>query len=213
MRFTVPFQNFWLPLLGGAIVAIPALFFAEQRAGADAQPTPAAVRISELSCGPFVDSFGAMRAEAERVALLAASATAPLEEELVASPATIETWREIAEAARLLDAWMQEAASAGAPLNLSETAVVTVSAPLTRDMRSDAHAIAVELADLPSEPDVASLIDRMAAVERAAATVARSLEPIAICAPRDELSYAPAAGDCETLDPEYQLAVAGPCAY
>jgi len=124
-----------------------------------------------------------------------------------------ETWREIAASARSLDAWMWDAHAQSAPLNLREASVVSIMAPVTSDIRADATAVAGQLSAPPAELDSALLFGRMQAVEHGAQTVARSLEPLAACEPLRELSYAPAEADCETLDPEYQVAMAGPCGY
>ena len=212
MRFSNPFQNLWLPLIGGALLAIPALHLGERPAVAvlpSAEPPAPTV---ELRCGPFVESFAAMRTEAERIAILASSTAAPAEED-VASAAAVETWREIASAARVLNGWMWEASGQYATLNLTEAATVQVTVPLTVDIRAESAAVAGHLLEPASEVDTALLVDRMRAVERAALMVARSLEPLAVCEPRQQLSYAPVGGDCQTLDPEYELAMAGNCRF
>lgn len=213
MRFTVPFQNFYLPLLGGAIVAIPTLYLDGRPAGAVRTPAAALAPSLQLGCGPFVESFAAMRAEAERIALLASTAATPAEEDGAAAPAPVETWREIAAAARALDDWMWEAGAPGAPLSPREAAAVSVTTRMTRDMRVESAAVAGDLVAMASELDMALPIGRMRAVERAAVTVARRLAPLAICESPRELSYAPADADCESVDAEYQYAMTGPCQY
>lgn len=212
MNLAATFRNFWLPLIGGVVLALPVLFLGEQPAGAVLPPAPAPPHSLQLSCGPFVETFATMRAEAQRIAILASSTAAPAEDEFAALEAAA-AWREIASAARALDGWMWEARSDSAPLSLHEAAVISVSAPATREMQLESAAVAGELIAMPSELDAALLVSRMQFVERTAAEIARSLEPLATCEATQELSFAPAAGDCETLDPEYQFAVAGPCAY
>ena len=144
-----------------------------------------------------------MRAEADRIAMMASTAAMPLAEGLPARPSTIEMWREVAAAARAFDAWIWEAQSQEAPLTPGEAAVLVAATPLTSEMSLGSLAVASDLAAPAKEPDAVLLVSRMEGLARTASTVARSLEPLAICdAPdrRMEMSYAPASPDCEDLD-------------
>jgi hypothetical protein len=215
MRFDARLHNFWLPLVGGVLVALPAFFLGGRQAAAVSPPPVVATAKVELGCGPFVESFAAMRSEADRIALLASSSEAPLEDEVSASASTVETWREIAAAARSIDGWVWEANSKRAPLTLREAAVVSAAMPLTTDLRLESTAVVGDLVAPPSELDAASLVTRMDRIAQNASALARALTPLASCeasADKSEVSYA-VPTDCETLDPEYQYAMVGPCRY
>jgi hypothetical protein len=141
-----------------------------------------------------------MRAEADRIATLAASTAVSFEEPPVGSSAV---WKEVAAAARALDAWVWEAQSQRAPLTAQEAATVSAATPLTSQIRADAAAVAEELA--AGEVDADALYARMEQVARTASTVARQLEPLAIC--DAQLSYAPE----ETCEPGPGAAGQRPC--
>lgn len=196
-------------------MTLPAFFLGGRPASAVSPPQEAPPAKIELGCGPFVESFDAMRSEADRIALLASSAEVPLEDDATVSPATAATWREIASAARSLDRWVWDATSTRAPLTLREAAVVSAATPLTADIRAESAAVAGDLEAPPSELDAATLVARMDRVAENASAVARALTPLATCeAPADgaQMSYA-VRHNCETLDPEYQFAMMGPCRY
>jgi hypothetical protein len=162
-----------------------------------------------------VDSFDAMRSEADRIALLASSAEAPLEDDATVSPASVATWREIASAARSLDRWAWDATSTRAPLTLREAAVISAATPLTADIRTESGAVAGVFSAPPSALDAPPLEARMDRVAQTASTVARALTPLATCevgSAEAQVSYA-MPRNCDTLDPQYQVAMMGPCRY
>ncbi len=212
MHWLTRARNFWLPLAGGVLMAAPVLFLGERPARAVLPPPDEPAAAVESGCGPLAESFAVMLAEAETIAHLAELAAISGDEAAPLS-ATVETWREIAATARRLDDGLLEASSATAPLSLREAAVVALSTSQAAEMRADSAFVSGELIAPASERDAALLVGRMQAVGRTAAAVGRSLEPLAICQPFSELGYAPATGNCETLDPEYQYAMLGPCFY
>ena len=191
MRLDKRSTGFWLPLAGGLAIAASVVCLVHRESdNVAAAPPPAGHPAMELSCGPFVDSFAAMRAEADRIATLAASTAVPFEEPPVGSSAV---WKEVASAATALDAWVWEAQSQKAPLTPQEAATVSAAIPLTSQIRAGAASVAEELVAGDVDPD--ALSSRMEQVARTAATVARQLEPLAIC--DAQLSYAPEE-TCET---------------
>ncbi|MCB1019790.1 MAG: hypothetical protein KDC27_07665 [Acidobacteria bacterium] len=122
-----------------------------------------------------------MQAEAARISHLAASAAVPLEEEAAVPTADVELWREIAQASRALDAWMWQARAEPGPLTLTETAIVATAAPLTTEIRLESATLAGDMIEPPTEWDAAEVSRRMQYVARASASVAKALEPLAIC--------------------------------
>ena len=210
MRFDRPWKSFWLLLAGGLAIAIPVFVLGQPEPDLAVAPPAAGHPAIELSCGPFVDSFAAMRAEADRIATLAASTAVPLEEKEPAPAGAVEIWKEVAASAQSLDAWAWEAQSQKAPLTLQEATAVASATPLTSQIRIDSAALAGDLMAPAREVDTASLTARMERVARTATTVARALEPLAICDPQQlEVTYAPASSDCEGLDSKF--GVKGPC--
>ena len=90
--------------------------------------------------------------------------------------------------------------------------MLVAATPLTSEMSLGSLAVVSDLAAPAKEPDAVLLVSRMEGLARTASTVARSLEPLAICdAPdrRMEMSYAPVGPDCE--ESWYRRAAAGPC--
>ena len=200
-------QNFFLPLVAGAILAIPVFWLTHKEASAKAAPTVGKAQ-PELNCGPFAEAFAAMRAEADRIASLTSASMAPAED-VAPSPAD---WTEIHAAARALDAWVWEANSESAPLTAREAAVLSDAVPITGDIRWEVADIAGRLnrGTIDGPADQALLHDMQTVMQKAGA-VARLLDPLVQCRQTGrEYSYAPRQV-CETLDPEYQFAMNGAC--
>ena len=214
MRFQTKPTGFWLPFAGALAIAIPAFVLGHRQSDFAATPPPARHPAIELSCGPFVDSFAAMRAEEDRIATLAASTVTSIDEESPAPAASVEIWREVAAAAQSLDKWAWEAQSQRAPLTLHEAAVVSATVPLTAQIRSDSTALAQALTAPAGEVNSAALPLRMEDVARNATAVARALEPLAICdSPNVEVTYAPPSADCQKLDSKKPSGRSAPCGY
>ena len=199
-------HTFWLPMLVGALLAAPAFVLTHEQPTAEAVPSVAQAE-PELACGPFAEAFSAMRLEADRIAALA-SASIDAEGEAMTAAAQ---WTEIHAAARALDSWVWEASSESAPLTMRETAILSSAAPITGDLRWEIADIAGRLRTRASEGSAPGLGRDMLDVVQKAGAVARLLDPLVLC--RDlgkEVTYAPHRR-CETLDPEYQVAMDGSC--
>lgn len=210
MRADTRLQNFLLPMVAGAVLALPVFFLTRTRAGASSNPANAAAEVEPV-CGPFVESFTAMRTEADRIAALAASIAAPLEDGEGKARDAVSAWAEIAASSRTLESWLWEANDPNAPLNLREDAVVAGVTPIASELEWDAEDIADQLRAPMSEDDAARVAQRMDSLARAAAGIARALDPLTTCRAQ-VISYSPR-NDCESRDPEYQYAMSGACLY
>lgn len=209
MRSDTRLQNFFLPLIAGAILALPVVLLTRAPSGSVSSAAPQVAEV-EAVCGPFVESFTAMRVEADRIASLALMTATPTEEGRDEAGARA-AWNEIAAAARSLDAWLWEANEPNAPLNMREIAVVTGVAPIASELKWDVQDVASRLSASESEDDIARMSRRMDSIARAAAGIARAIDPLTACeAP--VVSYGPR-NECETRDPEFQVAMAGACGF
>lgn len=203
-------QDFFLPLVTGALLALPVYFFH----GDEQTATEAAAVLRaqpEASCSPFAETFAGMRAEADRIAEMAAF-LAPTSEERPDAGAAAQGWLEISAAARALDAWVAKAQRSSVGLTLGETAILTDALPLLADLRWETADIARRVASSPSSPVRDDVLEgRMRAVTQAANSAARLIDPLTACREAARaISYAPRPA-CESLDPEYQNAMSGGC--
>ncbi|MBI1356271.1 MAG: hypothetical protein GC160_18165 [Acidobacteria bacterium] len=204
--------------LSSALIAVATVAVVAASVGPDRRPEPLPGPAAERPAGPNCDSpvvaaFDEISVRALEISEIAEAAPAPLEDSPETAIVARQTLKDLSQRARALDSMTAQALQPGAPLEPTERLLAQSLSVHSARLTNLAAQAQSTLAD-DGEFDAAALVRQLDAMAVQGWEMARLVTDASLCSPYPSVSeaYAPTPR-CETLDPEYEMAMFGVCSY